>query len=112
MYAQITSIQVPLDKMNRMREIVHRAYLPKLRVRPGFITAFFLEQIDDPDRAELVVLWENQASVEQFNSTGVLEASISGLATELPGVYVRRQGYVLTVTTGARAEDINQLAAP
>ena len=100
MYAQATTIRVPIGLMGRMRDIVKSAYLPKVRIRPGFVTAFFMEQLDDPDRAELVVLWESQAAVEHFNSTGVLEATIHGLSAHLPGIQVQRQGYTLTVVMG------------
>lgn len=106
MYAQATTIRVPLGNMNRMREIIKRDYLPKLRVRPGFVSAFLMEQVDDPDRAELVILWDNQAAVERFNSTGLLEATVHGLATYLPGVQIQRQGYALTVVSGARLEEL------
>ena len=106
MYAQATSIRVPMGNMDRLREIVKRDYLPKIRVRPGFVTAFLMEQVDDPDRAELVILWDNQASVERFNSTGLLEATVHGLAAHLPGVQIQRQGYALTVMSGARLEEI------
>lgn len=104
MYAQSTIVRVPMGTMGRMREIIRSEYLPKIQIRPGFVSAFFMEQVDDPDRAELVVVWENQAAVERFNSTGLLEATIHGLASHLPGVQVQRQGYSLTVTIGAHPE--------
>ncbi len=106
MYAQTTSIRVPMGKMELMREIIKRDYLPKIRVRPGFVSAFFMEQVDDPDRAELVILWDNQAAVERFNSTGLLEATVHALASNLPGAQVQRQGYALTVVTGTRVEEL------
>ena len=104
MYAQKTSIRVPLGTMEQMRGIIQRDYLPKIRLRPGFVSAFFMEQVDDIDRAELVILWENQAALEKFNSTGMLEASIQGLAARLPGIQVHREGYMLSVTIGAPAQ--------
>jgi hypothetical protein len=88
-----------------LRAIIQRDYLPKIQARPGFLTALFMEQLDDPDRAELVIIWENQASVENFNSTGMLEATIHGLAAYLPNVQVQRQGYALTVFSGALVEE-------
>jgi hypothetical protein len=90
--------------MARLRGIVQREYLPKIQSRPGFVSALFMEQVDDPDRAELVILWDNQAAVENFNSTGMLEATIHGLAAYLPDVQVQRQGYALTVVSGALPE--------
>lgn len=111
MYAQTTTIRVPLGAMRRMREIIQSDYLPKVRIRPGFVTALFLEQLDDPDYAELIVLWENQAAVEHFNSTGALEATIHGLSAHLPGVRVQREGYTLTVTMGAEPSALAAAAA-
>jgi quinol monooxygenase YgiN len=113
MYAQITSIRVPMGSMDRMRAIIQRDYLPKIRVRPGFVSAFLMEQVDDRDRAELVILWESQAALEKFNSTGLLEASVQSLAAHLPGAQVQRQGYALTVSTAATlqaTEDVQPLA--
>ncbi len=111
MYAQRTSIRVPLANMEQMREVIRRNYLPKIRVRPGFVSAFFMEQIDDPDRAELVILWENQAALERFNSTGLLETSVQGLAAHQPGVQIQRQGYVVSLLTGVQPEDMKEAYA-
>ena len=107
MYAQATVIRVPLGHMMRMRELIRRDYLPKLQARPGFVSAFLLEQVDDPDRAELLVLWESQDAVEQFNSTGQLEATVHGIAAYLPDAQVQRQSYALTVSAGT---PLNELA--
>ena len=108
MYVQTTTIRVPLGHMEQMRAIVAREYLPKIRVRQGFVSAMLLEQVDDPDRAELLILWDSQEAVERFNSTGLLEATIHGLAAYLPGVQVQRQGYALTVSMDARADDLEE----
>lgn len=105
MYAQTTHIRVPLGYMARLRSIIQRDYLPKIQARPGFVTALFMEQVDDPDRAELVIVWENQAAVENFNSTGMLEATIHGLAAYLPEIQVQREGYALTVLSGSLVEE-------
>ncbi|NDJ62532.1 MAG: hypothetical protein GYB67_15495 [Chloroflexi bacterium] len=103
MYAQTTVIRVPLGCMDQMRELIETRYLPVLETRPGFMGAYFLEQIDDAEAAHLVVFWRDQASVENFSRTGALEASVRGLAAHLPGVRVQRQGYAVTVKSGAGA---------
>ena len=108
MYVQTTTIRVPLGHMEQMRAIIAREYLPKIRIRPGFVSAMLMEQVDDPDRAELMILWDNQEAVENFNSTGLLEATIHGLAAYLPGVQVQRQGYALTISMSARVEDLEE----
>jgi hypothetical protein len=110
MYAQTTHIRVPLGHMSRLRGIIQREYLPKIQARPGFVSALFMEQVDDADRAELVIVWNNHAAVESFNSTGMLEATIHGLAAYLPDVQVQRQGYALTVVCGAQLEEVDAYA--
>lgn len=97
MYAQVTNIRVPMDAMPRMRQIIEYDYLPAVRSRPGFVTAYLLEQADDPDAAQLVVLWESHEAVEEFNRTGLLESSVQALAVRMPGVRVQRQGYLVRI---------------
>ncbi|MBI1259564.1 MAG: hypothetical protein GC204_19015 [Chloroflexi bacterium] len=108
MYVQATIIRVPLGSMEQMRTIIAREYLPKIRVHSGFVSAMLMEQVDDPDRAELLLLWENQEAVERFNETGQLEATIHGLAAYLPDVQIQRQGYALTVSTSAHGHDLEE----
>lgn len=104
MYAQITFIEAPLDQMARLREIIRVKYLPVVRARPGFQAGYLLEQDDDPDCAQLVLFWEDQVAVENFNRTGVLQASIHALAAEVPGLRVQRQGYVVRMVAGPKIE--------
>ena len=108
MYSQITFIRTPMGALVKMRQIIRRDYLPKLRERAGFVSAYLMEQVDDPDRAQLVVLWENQAALERSHSTGALEASVHGLASTLPGVEIQRQGYVLTIVREGSTEELGE----
>ena len=108
MYAQATTIRVPLGTMAQMRHVIEQDYLPRVRNRPGFLSAQFLEQIDDPEFALLVVCWENQAAVENFNRTNVLEASVQALAVRVPGVRVQRQGYLVSVEVSTADEEQTQ----
>ena len=101
MYAQVTLIQAPLNTIARLREVIEGKYLPVVRARPGFRAGYLLEQVDDPDCAELVLFWDDHAAVENFNRTGLLQASLHALAAELPGMQVRRQGYLVRVSTHA-----------
>ena len=82
-----------------------------MRERSGFISAQLLEQIDDPDFALLILCWDNQAAVENFNRTNLLEASIQGLAALMPGVHIQRQGYQVSISTSAPVEEDTQSAA-
>lgn len=102
MYAQVTFIRVPMNKINELRQVIESHYLPNVRCRPGFLAAYLLEQIDDPDCAQLVQFWNSQADVENFHRTGLLEASIQGIAAYLPDVQIKREGYVVrTAVRGA-----------
>jgi quinol monooxygenase YgiN len=101
MYAQKTLIHAPLGKAAELRQVIAQKYLPIVRARPGFMAAYLLEQVDDPDLCELVQFWDNQAAIENFHRTGMLQASIQSIAAELPGVRLQRQGYVIRVALGA-----------
>ena len=104
MYAQKTVIQAPLGRGKEVHRIIAEKYLPVVRQRPGFLAAYLMEQTDDPDRCELIQFWDKQASVESFHKTGLLEASIQGIAVDLPGCTVQRQGYIIHLAlTGAES---------
>ncbi len=100
MYSQSTIIRVPMGMMTTMRRLIEQTYLPKVQVRPGFISAFLLEQEDDEDYAQLIIMWESQASAESFAQTGSLEASPQTLVASIPGTRVQRQGYCVSVQVG------------
>lgn len=95
MYAQVTTIQVPMNKIGELRRVIETSYLPVVRKRPGFLAAYLLEQVDDPDCAQLIQFWGSQADLENFHRTGLLESSIQGIAAQIPGVHLRRQGYLV-----------------
>lgn len=98
MYAQTILVRVPMGKMADFRRLVESEYLPALRNRPGFLAAYLMEKVDDPDSAELVQFWDNQAAVENFHKTGMLEGSVQSIASKLPGLGLQRQGYVVRLT--------------
>lgn len=108
MYAQASTIRVPMGTMAQMRTVVEQEYLPRVRSRPGFVSAQFLEQLDDPESALLIICWDKQASVESFNRTNLLEASVQALAARLPGVRVQREGYLISVHMGAQEQEETQ----
>jgi len=109
MYAQVTSIRVPLDNMGKLRQLVEEQYLPVVRARPGFLAAYLLEQVDDPDCAQMIVFWDSHAAVESFHRTGLLESSVQAIAAHLPGVQVHRQGYLVQLS--ARGQLTNHQTA-
>ena len=101
MYAQKTVIRAPMGMALQLREIIGKKYLPVVQERPGFIAAYLLEQVDDTDACELILFWDNQAAVENFNRTGMLQASLQIIAADMPGVRLQRQGYIIRVALGA-----------
>lgn len=100
MYTQKTVIRAPIGKMDELREIITDKYLPVVRNRAGFVGACLLEQTDDTDCCELLIFWDNQASIEAFHRTGFLESSLHKIAVEIPGARIQRQGYIVRVTAG------------
>jgi quinol monooxygenase YgiN len=103
MYAQKTIIRAPMGKTAELRQVIAQKYLPVVRARPGFMAAYLLEQVDDADSCELIQFWDNQAALENFQRTGMLQASIQSIAAELPGVRLERQGYIIRVAVGSLA---------
>lgn len=97
MYAQLTRMRVPLGKIDVLRHMIEEEYLPVVRTRPGFIAAYLLEHVDDPDCAEMIQFWDTHASAETFARTGVLTTSIQSLAAHLQGLHVQREGYIVRV---------------
>jgi heme-degrading monooxygenase HmoA len=95
MYTQVTTLQVPLNKMADVRQVIENKYLPVVRKRPGFVAAYLLEQVDDPNSAQLILFWDSQVSIENFHRTGLLEASVQSIAADIPGVRLHRESYIV-----------------
>jgi hypothetical protein len=64
------------------------------------MAAYLFEQTDDDETCELIQFWDNQAAVENFHRTGMLQASVQSIAADIPGVRLERQGYVIRVAVG------------
>jgi len=111
MFAQATLIRVPIGAMPQLRRLIMVEYLPVVQAREGFVSAQFLEQIDDPDTALLIIYWESQQVVEAFHRTGMLQASIQMLAAVQPGIRVEREGYLVTIDTDDEVKDLPYAAA-
>ena len=57
-----------------------------------------MQKIDEPDCAELLLMWESKAAVDRFNKSGVLEASLRNLMLALPGTLVQRPEAAVSIT--------------
>jgi quinol monooxygenase YgiN len=101
MYAQKTLIFAPIGTVAALRQLIAEKYLPEVRNRPGFMAAYLLEQTDDEDSVELIQFWDSHASIENFQRTGLLQASIQSIAIDIPGIRIQKQGYVIRVAVGS-----------
>lgn len=106
MYAQITTLRAPLNKMAELRRLIEQEYLPNVFNRDGFVSAQLLEQIDDTDNAQLIMFWDSQAAVERAGQTGLLRQTLEGLAIGLPGLKIQRQGYIVRVAVDQMKEAV------
>jgi hypothetical protein len=97
--------------MSKLRDLIEEKYVPIVRARPGFLAVYLLEQVDDPDSAQLMIFWDSHAAVESFHSTGLLESSVQAIAADLPGVQVRRQGYIVQLAARGGAGQQQMMAA-
>ena len=95
MYAHITTIRVPLGRMESFRQMLNRDYLEPVRQQPGFIRAYFLEQVDDPERAQLIQVWESQAALEAYRRSGAIDQVNLRLHTAIRELSMQSQGYLL-----------------
>ena len=95
MYAQVTVLHCPMGQMTALRRMVEEDYLPAVCEFDGFISAYFMQRIDDPDMGELVQFWDNQAAVENLHRTGMMKASLASIVARLPGLRIQRQGYIV-----------------
>lgn len=100
MYGQTIHIRVPAGRMTDLRRIIQDDYLPVLSHRPGFVSAYLMEQCDDEDAAQLILFWDSHAAAETFARTGSLANSLQALAATMPGTRLQRQGYIVRVHSG------------
>lgn len=93
MFAQITAIRTPLGKMQVLRELIRDNYLPLMRQQPGLLRDYFLVQADDHDRAQLILVWDNQSDYEQFRSLPAAAENVEALRSMC--LRFESQGYVM-----------------
>lgn len=99
MYSQITHLQVPIGRLDDLRQFIYADYFPRLHELDGFIAAYLLEQIDDPTQAQIVQLWADHASIESARRTEPLDVTIERVAASIRGLRIQRQGYIIRVKT-------------
>ena len=103
MYAQLTHLLIPMGKQEEIREFIKNQYFNHIRGRHGFMMAYLLEAIDDPQVIEIITCWENQQAIENARTTGSLQQTVQLLASYFPGVRIQRQAYKVTVTVDDNA---------
>ena len=95
MYVQLITIKVPLGTMSTCRRLLESEYQRLARQQPGYVRHYLLEQVDDPDRAQLVMVWDSQAALEDFHQTGGVDMAQRTLHEALPGLSWQSQGYIV-----------------
>lgn len=99
MFAQIITMQVPPDNIERLRQLISEEYFPEIASRPGFVSAGLLEQVDDRNVTQLVIYWRTQHDVENAGQTTGLAGSPYSIAARIPGMRVQRHSYIVKVST-------------
>ncbi len=99
MYAQVTNISIPATKIGEVRELITNKYFSSLKKRDGFVVAYFHEAIDDPTVIQIITYWKNQSMIEDARKTGSLQETIQMLTSHIPETRIKRQGYLVTITT-------------
>lgn len=95
MYAHVVTLKSSLGKMPQIRQMINEQLLPALHNYEGFIGGYLLEQIDDPDSAQLIQFWESQSALEKVHRTGMLKTSLASLIAYFPGLQMKQQGYIV-----------------
>lgn len=93
MFVQITRVRVPNNSMQSFVKII-QLYLEAMVREPGFVRSYFLEQVDDPNIVQLIQVWECQADLETFISSGLTKQVFEDLQHIFPGLKRRSQSYV------------------
>jgi len=99
MFVQMITLRAPTGKRPKLRQLVQDNYLPGIQQQVGFLHGYLLEQIDDPDVAQLIEVWESQSALEHARKTQLLTGTTQSLAANLPGLRIQQQGYISKVTT-------------
>ena len=100
MFVHITSFRVSTGQVPRLRERIAAGYLPIARKQPGFERDYFLEKVDDAERAQLVLVWESQSALENFRNSDVMDAINKMLHANLPGLRMQSDSYIVRLRPG------------
>lgn len=103
MYAQITNLSIPMNKMDEVRQLIGNKYFNSLKGRSGFIVAYLHEAIDDPTVFQILTYWTDQSMIEGARKTGSLQETIQMLTSHIPSIRITRQGYLVTMNTDDQA---------
>ena len=99
MFVQVITIRVPMGTMKSFRSLIDAGYLAVACGQPGFVRGYLLEQVDDPDQAQLVQVWAIQPALENFRKSGTMDQLFQDLHRALPGLSVQSQSYDLIAPT-------------
>jgi heme-degrading monooxygenase HmoA len=94
MFVHVTSFHVSTGQIGRLRDRIAAGYLSLVRKQPGFVRGYFLEKVDDPETAQLIMVWESQATLESFRSSELMDAINKMLYANLPGLRMQGESYI------------------
>jgi heme-degrading monooxygenase HmoA len=100
MFVHVTTFYAPVGQMANLREMIAVAYLPLVRSQPGFVRDYLLEKVDDPDRAQLIAVWENQTALEDFRNSQTMNDLDAKLREGLPGLRLQSESYIVRLRPG------------
>lgn len=95
MFVHMTTIHVPMGEMATLRDLIDEAYLKIARQQPGYVREYLIEQVDNPDHAELIQVWENQSAFEDFRNSTKIDEVFQQLRERMPGLKLRGQSYIV-----------------
>lgn len=103
MYAQSTTIHVPVEHSAALHHALVTHYLPLLEDRPGFAHAYVLVDPDERTVVQLLLVWDTYDSAELFARTGALARLVRTLTAAAPGLRVKCRGYHVSMALTAPA---------
>jgi heme-degrading monooxygenase HmoA len=100
MFVHVTSFHTPEGEMTRLRELIAAEYLPRASHQAGFIREYMLEKIDDPNRAQLFIVWESQAALEDFRNSQAMRELDELLRASFPRMRLQSESYIVRLHPG------------
>ena len=89
MFAQVVEMQVPAGRLDELRQMVTRIYLPAAYAQPGYVAANIVQP--DEDTLKLIIYWESQKALREANHAYELVNASLTLACSMPGLRIHKR---------------------